>query len=94
MVLRKGNKVKKGEKRHAWSGFDFAVTGFYGDSKIPSIINQIAVPNKPYLAKFAEFIGAECPDWGQNDVQPEQEIPEELAKAACGIMDSVVNIVF
>jgi len=84
IVLRKGAKVKKGEKRHAWAGFDFLVAGVYGDSKIPTVITQVAVPNKPYLASFAELLGVACPDWGQNDVQPEQEVSEELSKAACG----------
>lgn len=84
LVLRKGKKTPKGERRHSWAGFDFVVGGFYGDEKIPAIIPQIAVANKPYLTSFSEYMGCACPDWGQNE-----GVSEDLSKAACGIYSNL-----
>lgn len=84
LVLRKGKKVKKGERRHAWAGFDFVLFGHYGPEKIPTVITQISVVQKPYLASFASLMGVACPDWGQNE-----GVSEEMSKAACGIYQNL-----
>lgn len=79
LVLRKGEKPSKGEKRHNWAGFDFIVTGKYGDDEVPVVIRQVSVIQKPYLPQFAELMGVECPDYGS------EEPFEELEKAACSL---------
>lgn len=71
LVLRKGSKPSKGEKRHSWAGFDYVVIGHYGDEKIPTVITQVAVANRPYLASLAEYAGVSCPDWGQDETAAE-----------------------
>lgn len=86
IVLRKGNKVPKGHKRHSWAGFDFLVVGTYGDT--PVVIVQAAVANKPYVAKLAKLVGIECPDWGQSTPQ----VKEELSLAASGLMARAVEM--
>lgn len=69
MVLRHGKK-EDGSKRHAWGGFDFAVSGFYGEEAV--VIPQVAVKRKikeegSTTANIARVCNATCPDWGQND---------------------------
>ncbi len=88
VLLRKGRKPAKGQKRHNWAGFDFLVTGTYGEEN--AVIVQAFVANKPYVAKLAEVVGCDCPDWGQNDVQEKEEEVQPLA--ASGLMDAAKAI--
>lgn len=83
VLLRKGRKPSKSEKRHTWAGFDFLVTGTYGDDNV--VVAQAFVASKPYVAKLAEVVGTDCPDWGQNDATP-QEQEEVQPLAASGLM--------
>jgi hypothetical protein len=84
IVLRKGRKPVKGERRHSWAGFDFVIAGFYGTESTPVVITQVSVANKPYLQNLATFAHIACPDWGQ-----EEGVSEEMSKAACGIYQNL-----
>jgi hypothetical protein len=90
VLLRKGRKPSKGQKRHNWAGFDYLVTGTYGEEN--AVIVQAFVANKPYVAKLAEVVGCDCPDWGQNDATPQEKEEEVQPLAASGLMDAAKAI--
>lgn len=90
VLLRKGRKPIKGQKRHNWAGFDYLVTGTYGDDN--AVIVQAFVANKPYVAKLAKVVGTECPDWGQDDATPQEKEEEVQPLAASGLMEAAKAI--
>jgi len=94
MVLRHGLK-QDGSKRHAWGGFDFCVSGFYGDDAV--VVPQVAVKRKikeegSTTANIAKACNATCPDWGQNEeaapaASPQEEAPITVSSALSEIAE-------
>jgi hypothetical protein len=65
-LLKKGSKPKSGQKRHSWSGIDIVVGGKYGDQTV--IIEGVYVQRRPgKVARIADALGLDCPDWGQSE---------------------------
>jgi len=65
-LLKKGAKPKSGEKRHSWAGIDIILGGKYGDQTV--VIEGVYVQRRPgKVARIADNLNLDCPDWGQND---------------------------
>ena len=93
MVLRHGLKAE-GKRRHAWGGFDFCISGLYGEDAV--VVPQVAVKRKitqegSTTENIAKACGATCPDWGQNEATPvavaQEEAPITVSSALSEIAE-------
>lgn len=92
MVLRHGTK-EDGSARHAWGGFDFCVSGFYGETAV--VIPQVAVKRRvkeegSTTENIARVCNATCPDWGQNE---EQDASQEQEEAPIATAANVLSLI-